>query len=371
LSTKATPVLSLRGRIPAVSPAQMAATNPMFERPWRIAQGDQTWRFQHAGAMQVAEWMQLSGQRTRLLFAPVRDSAQAQVEERAWFDFEGQARLLAFALAFEERIAQLSQCVGEPLLPSLIVATSQLGKLANGMVFLRFSVDSKAGLQAQGYLACPPSTLAQLRDIAYVSAAAPTASLRNVMEQVRVSLQIKSIMISLAEYQTLRSGDVLGLGPRTALVEQGCIHVSGLGFLGAWHCRFNGDGWALTDKALADEFIEMIEGRMINEETNESSAQKAGSQIDQVPDSTDAAVPAVENGADALSQQFEIQLGFELARTNVALQDLAQLQPGYVFKLMAPLEGQNVRILASGRVVGHGELVSVGDFLGVRLLELQ
>jgi len=58
---------------------------------------------------------------------------------------------------------------------------------------------------------------------------------------------------------------------------------------------------------------------------------------------------------------------FELGRLEVALSDLAQLQPGYVFALPAHLEGANVAIRANGREVGRGELVAVGDTLGVRL----
>ena len=43
-------------------------------------------------------------------------------------------------------------------------------------------------------------------------------------------------------------------------------------------------------------------------------------------------------------------------------------EPGYVFPVPAQLEGANVTIRANGEAVGQGELVSVGDTLGVRLL---
>ena len=36
--------------------------------------------------------------------------------------------------------------------------------------------------------------------------------------------------------------------------------------------------------------------------------------------------------------------------------------------LAGPLEGANVTIRANGQPVGHGEVVAVGDTLGVRLL---
>ena len=39
-----------------------------------------------------------------------------------------------------------------------------------------------------------------------------------------------------------------------------------------------------------------------------------------------------------------------------------------MFPVPAQLEGANVTIRANGEAVGQGELVSVGDTLGVRLL---
>ena len=56
-------------------------------------------------------------------------------------------------------------------------------------------------------------------------------------------------------------------------------------------------------------------------------------------------------------------------RVGVSIGDtLAALQPGYVFPLAGPLEGANVTIRANGQAVGQGEVVAVGDTLGVRLL---
>jgi type III secretion protein Q len=50
--------------------------------------------------------------------------------------------------------------------------------------------------------------------------------------------------------------------------------------------------------------------------------------------------------------------------------DLAALKPGYVFELAARLEDAPVVIRANGVAVGRGELVAVGDTLGVQLLSL-
>ena len=71
---------------------------------------------------------------------------------------------------------------------------------------------------------------------------------------------------------------------------------------------------------------------------------------------------------DALARRLPVDLAFELGRTELRVGELSQLQPGYVFPLAGALEGANVTIRANGQAVGQGELVAVGDSLGVRLL---
>lgn len=64
-----------------------------------------------------------------------------------------------------------------------------------------------------------------------------------------------------------------------------------------------------------------------------------------------------------------IHLIFELGRTEVPLADLESLQPGYVFDIGKPLS-QSVDILANGRRIGTGDLVRMGDTVGVRIARL-
>ena len=68
------------------------------------------------------------------------------------------------------------------------------------------------------------------------------------------------------------------------------------------------------------------------------------------------------------ARSLPVQVEFELGRTEMSIGELADLQPGYVFPLATPLEGASVTIRANGRIAGRGELVAVGDTLGVRLL---
>ena len=68
------------------------------------------------------------------------------------------------------------------------------------------------------------------------------------------------------------------------------------------------------------------------------------------------------------ARSLPVRVEFEIGQVELSLGELADLQPGYVFALPAHLEGANVVIRANGRASGRGEVVAVGDTLGVRLL---
>jgi type III secretion protein Q len=66
---------------------------------------------------------------------------------------------------------------------------------------------------------------------------------------------------------------------------------------------------------------------------------------------------------------LEIQLTFELGRQTVELEQLRTITPGYVFPLGRSPDDP-VDVVANGRRIGRGEIVRVGDGLGVRLIRL-
>ena len=75
--------------------------------------------------------------------------------------------------------------------------------------------------------------------------------------------------------------------------------------------------------------------------------------------------------AIAAADSIPVSLDFDLGNLAVPLGELASLKPGYVFELPNSLDSVRVVIRANGTRVGHGELVAVGDVLGVQLLALE
>jgi type III secretion system YscQ/HrcQ family protein len=67
---------------------------------------------------------------------------------------------------------------------------------------------------------------------------------------------------------------------------------------------------------------------------------------------------------------IDIPISFEIETTDVTLAALESIEPGYVFELPMAAAGATVRLTVYGQVIGQGELVSVGDQLGVRVLRI-
>ena len=89
------------------------------------------------------------------------------------------------------------------------------------------------------------------------------------------------------------------------------------------------------------------------------------------PSAHDAPSSAAEpgTGPDPLAD-IEIDLHFELQVLSTPLAELAAMRPGYVIELPMPAAEATVSLVAGGQVCGRAQLVSVGDRLGARILEL-
>jgi len=60
---------------------------------------------------------------------------------------------------------------------------------------------------------------------------------------------------------------------------------------------------------------------------------------------------------------------FEVGRLELSLGDVRQMAPGTVLPLSRPFD-EALDIMASGRRIGRGEIVRIGDSLGVRIIRL-
>jgi len=63
-----------------------------------------------------------------------------------------------------------------------------------------------------------------------------------------------------------------------------------------------------------------------------------------------------------------IRVQIEVSRFDVSLEELARMEPGY--KLPIEINPRIVRLVAHGKVIGKGEVLEIGDTIGVKITEL-
>lgn len=69
--------------------------------------------------------------------------------------------------------------------------------------------------------------------------------------------------------------------------------------------------------------------------------------------------------------QLEVPVQLELDPVILPLHQLEELSEGHVLELTTPIDSATVRLMVYGQEIGSGQLVSVGDHLGIRLSGVQ
>lgn len=68
--------------------------------------------------------------------------------------------------------------------------------------------------------------------------------------------------------------------------------------------------------------------------------------------------------------ELELPVQFEIDTLAMPLSQLSALGPGYVIEFPVPFDDARLRLVAHGNTIGYGELVTVGDHLGVRIVRM-
>lgn len=328
---------SLRGRLPSLSAERVEALRALFAVPLR-------WPLRDGGALRLrpatrathAFALDAEGERLALAFAPDTTAVDLPNGLR-WSDHAGRARVLAWALAYEPALVLLSEALGAPLVPiadddAASAAGAEASAEREGL-WVGFDAEDAARTLA-GEIRLP---------IAWVSRLCARAE-RLSADRARWSdlpvplwLAWPGPKVPALQWRAIRPGDVIVLGTRT---RAGRAEARGIGR--AWPLARDTGGWRIDGP---------VQPLPPSQEPPVSSEEAA-------PSESEASVLA----------DVPVHIDFEIGRTELTLDALGALQPGYVFALPQPVEGASVTIRANGRVAGRGELVAVGDTLGVRLL---
>jgi type III secretion system YscQ/HrcQ family protein len=348
---------SLRGRIPALRAAQVEGLRQLFA-------AQVCWPLQNERMLAFAPLRRpgglggvfaLDGDGTRLALRLDRGSATTTAPE--WNDYTGRSRLLAWSLAHEPTLVQLSDALGVSLLPVAELEPDAIAAIDGDVLWLAFSIedmyepaDGVAPHYQSGELCLPAAWLGRL--LGRAEPLDPDHPLPDLDAwralPAPLSIACTGPRLSAAEWSGLRPGDVIVLGSRS---QPPPPHATTNGR--RWPLAAHHDGYRITGEM---QTVPTLLETAMNEH-DDAPSDGAGSPQDRSPDQ-----------GDAVTRNLPVLVEFELGRLELTMGELAGLQPGYVFPLPAFVEGANVTIRANGRASGRGELVAVGDTLGVRLV---
>lgn len=265
-----------------------------------------------------------------------------------WSDYQGRSRLLAWSLAHESQLMQLSQAIDIALVPvgddggASLQSLQALSAADLDGLWLGFAiVDAGGQRRARGNLRIPPAwvdRLLQRAEIFERPRGDDSDGYRDWSDlPVPIALRWDGPHLPYAQWRQLRRGDVLVIGNYQRPPP---VRAQVPGF--AWPLAPVADGWR-------------IDGAPLTLSTHQETAPMSDTET--APEAAELAGPNVP-----------VRLEFDLGRLECRYEDLAGFQPGYVFALPSRLEGANVVIRANGREAGLGEIVAVGDTLGVRVI---
>jgi type III secretion protein Q len=83
-----------------------------------------------------------------------------------------------------------------------------------------------------------------------------------------------------------------------------------------------------------------------------------------------AAHPAADRDAPVAADDLDIPVQFEIDTLALPLGQLNGLRAGYILDLPVPVTDARIRLTAYGQTIGFGQLVTIGEHLGVRITEL-
>ena len=340
-------VTGLAGRLPEVPEPRAAVLQALFRQPRRWAvEGGGVLEFAPSDAPSPAETFAIESDGARLAIA-FDPQGGAMPEGLHWGDHVGRSRVLAWSLAHEARLVHSSQAFGMTLVPVVGGGDEPVAEATAGEgTWLRFRVGAHGTTGAAGVAWLPlprlRALLARAEPVDEVRAAKALARWRDLPVPVAVSMA--GPRVPQSEWSGMSPGAVIVAG---RVSNPPPVRARGAGR--GWPVEAAPDGWRVEGPGVPDSNDQ--------EKTMSEDEQQAAQDTD-----------AGEGTASTRVGELPVQVQFELGRLEVALEDLAQLQPGYVFALPAHLQGTNVAIRANGREVGRGELVAIGDTLGVRLL---
>lgn len=347
----------LRGRLPEADPEWAAVVQALLGNGdmldaaadgWRLVlRCEATPRARPPGAMQLAH---ADG---HVLFAQTLGRNEPAIGDLAWQDLDGEARILAWALSHEALLSALSNALGRKLLPHAFVSDAPT---PGPHQWLELSFDDAGrDLHWEGRLGLDAAAARALAGNPAWRFDAEAAAARRAHTMLDCELLAPAPQLDLASLRGIAAGDVLMLGTRSITLASLRLVVPAGAEQPAESVTW-GAKWADGALTLTQRFA--MDAGMAEHASDADTPQAAD-----VPDAPPA---AARSPLDALPARLEVVL----ATPRMRLGEVEHLSPGQILPLQASLDHATVRLRVNGAAFAHGELVALGDTLGVRIVSI-
>lgn len=180
-----------------------------------------------------------------------------------------------------------------------------------------------------------------------------------------LSMEIGSIAFSIEEWKTIQEGDLILLD---SCSYDPYLKTGSLNFTIQDTCFFTAA--IQENKVTIDQISPLQEVKNMtnhqdpnhNDEKVEPSPQKP----EQTPDAPKEVLEQTRHSATKNIKDISLPITVELGRIQMDVKSLLDLQPGNLLNLNIPTN-QEVDLVVHGKCIGKGELVQVGETVGVKI----
>jgi flagellar motor switch/type III secretory pathway protein FliN len=311
------------------------------------------WYWQAPEAGPLTEWIRLSADDARMQLAFQGDAIGLDATAPEWRSYAGDTRLIAWTAHHEPILELVRALFQRDWLPDDMALREAARRTP--CVRTGFSVHRMDGLRvATGVAVFPASFVTGL-----IQAGGTAPRLMSRLQHVPAALRIllDEVDMDAAELAALTRHSVVRLDNRTLATDRARVALT------AGRMRLIADvsdrHATVVGTALATLPIDAI----TNGGTRMTDASSMGGNLPQQKPTTDGA-QHVEVGA------LPVRLSFSAGGVVIAYDALRRLAPGFVFELAKRLDDQAITICANDIPIAVGELVAVGDLIGVRVTRM-
>jgi type III secretion protein Q len=284
------------------------------------------------------------GQGELHLHVDVDDGARAAFEAIA-LEPEAACRAALASLYLAEPLAALARHgATQPTVRELRLAAPSAA--TSGVLRLEYDdAGATAGVTVTGVSASLADTLAER-----IGPRARGAALPDTLAALALPtrLRLRTRHATPALLQSLQPGDVLlgwpaapGVKPHATLDQATLL----------WGAA---NGLAIHARARIDSHNVILESRPVMVNNDPDLSLRAATDV--------AAAPAPIDVSDV-----ELPVHIEVVTVNLPIGQIAALQPGYLLTLPLALADADIRLVAHGQTLAFGELVAIGDQLGLHI----